>query len=198
MSTQHQLIIHRSSLLLKGIGVATFGLVAFCYPGQAIGALMFPFGVLVLLNGLAVVVRNRRHVTNLYHWGHTLFKKGILESLIGLTALASVAASASPFWELIAVWTILTGSIHMIEFAQLRDTLSRWRVFMMAGLSSLLFGMLVAINLIVEVISPTYEVAIFGLLFGSSMIYSYPQLGELRQYLGHHPKRVYSSKTASA
>lgn len=198
MSTQDTLVIHRSSMILKGIGVVTFGLIAICYPGEEIQALMFPFGVLVTINGSSVIFKNMKYFAGPQHRRQALFRKGWAELLIGLAAIGAAAISAPIFWELIALWTILTGSVHAADFYRLRDQMPHWPVMVAAGIASVLFGLFVALNLAFGMVSLTYEAALFALLLGSSMIYAYFKLSEMRQYVGHRPGRVYSSKTVGA
>ncbi|MEQ9438682.1 MAG: hypothetical protein RIG62_06520 [Cyclobacteriaceae bacterium] len=194
MSKENQLIIHRSSLILKAVGIITFGLVALCYPGEDILALMMPFGILVTLNALTVIGKNIRFFTGNFDWQHS-FRKGLAELLIGLTAIVAVIIAVPIFLELIALWTILNGINQITSFYQLRDRMSHWLGMVAIGGASVLFGIFIGANLIVEVVSLTYEVAGFALVLGSSLVYAYVKLGRIRQYLGNRPGKIYSPKT---
>ena len=198
MSTTDKSIVYRSSMLLKGIGLVTFGLVALCYPGEAINALLMPFGVLVTINGAVVVFNHTRYFAGRSCRGQVLFRKGVAELLIGLAAISAVMMEAAVFEELVALWIILTGSMLTSNFYRLRDWLPQWPVMVVAGLFSVLFGLFMAINSVAEMLSLTYDVALFALLLGSSMFYAYARLGETRQYVGHRPKKIYSPYTVNA
>ena len=191
---ENQLIIHRSSLLLKAVGIITFGLVALCYPGETIHAMMMPFGILVTLNGLMVIGKNIRCFTGNFDWQNS-FRKGLAEFLIGLTAIVAVIISASIFLELIAMWAILTGINQVISFYKLRDRMPHWQGMVATGGASVLFGIFITINLVEKVVPLTYEIAGFALFLGSSLVYAYVRLGEIRQYLGNRPGKIYSPKT---
>lgn len=197
MNTQNQLIIHRSSMMLKGIGVATFGLIALCYPGEAINALLLPFGALVAINGAVVIVNNTRYVSGRYRGRKVMFRKGTAELIIGLAAIGSVLIGAPAFGVLIGLWAVLTGSAQARNFYQLRDRLPHWSVVVAAGLFSGLFGLFMVVNSLAGMVALTYEVTVFALLLGSSLFYAYAQLGEIRQYLGNRPGKI-SLKTANA
>ena len=195
MNTQEIVIRDRSSMVLKGIGLVTFGLVALCYPGEAIRALLMPFGVLVTINGAVVMCHNIKYFTGYTRGGQTRFQKGVLELLIGLAAIGAVVIEAPVFKELVALWTILTGSTLVSNFYLLRDRMPRWPVMVGAGVLSMFFGLLLAINSVAEVISLGYGIALFALLLGASMFYAYAQLGEVHQYLGCRPKKIFSPYT---
>lgn len=183
--------------MLKGIGVATFGLIALCYPGEAINALLLPFGALVAINGAVVIVNNTRYVSGRYRGRKVMFRKGTAELIIGLAAIGSVLIGAPAFGVLIGLWAVLTGSAQARNFYQLRDRLPHWSVVVAAGLFSGLFGLFMVVNSLAGMVVLTYEVTVFALLLGSSLFYAYAQLGEIRQYLGNRPDKV-SLKTANA
>lgn len=198
MSTQHQLIINRSNILLKGVGVATFGLVALCYPGEAINTLLPPFGALVAINGAVAVFNNSKFIGGRFRRRPTMFRKGVVELLIGLAALGSVVMDVSAFSILVGLWVILTGSMQASNFYQLRDRMPHGSVMVAAGLLSGLFGLFMVVNAVTGLAPLSYEVSVFALLLGSSLFYAYAQLGEISQYLGNRPSKVYSLKTANA
>ena len=198
MNTQNQLIIHRSSMMLKGIGVATFGLIALCYPGEAINALLLPFGALVAINGAVIIFNNTRYISGRYRGRKVMFRKGTAELTIGLAAIGSVLIGAPAFGVLIGLWAVLTGSAQARNFYQLRDRMPHWSVVVAVGLFLGLFGLFMVVNSLVGMVGLTYEVAVFALLLGSSMFYAYAQLGEISQYLGNRPQKSYSLKTANA
>ena len=198
MSTLDTSDVHRSSLLLKGIGIVTFGLIALCYPGPTLHTLLFPFGILVAINGAVVIFNNTQYASGGYRRKRTLYRKGVIELLIGLVAIGSAVGGVAIAWELIAGWVILTGSAQANHFYKLRDYMPTWPVMMVTGLLSVLFGLFIAINSMAEMVSFTYEIALFALLFGSSMFYGYAKLGTMSQYLGHRPTKTYSLKTATA
>lgn len=198
MSTQNQLIIHRSCLILKGIGVATFGLIALCYPGEAINELLLPFGALVTINGAIVVFNNAKYTGGGSRGRKGMFRKGSVELLIGLAAIGAAWAGVPALGALVGLWAIVTGGAQARNFYRLRDRLPHGLVVVAAGLFSGLFGLFMVVNSLTGTVALTYEVTVFALLLGSSLFYAYAQLGEIRQYLGNRPGKTFSLKTANA
>ena len=198
MSAQNQLIIHRSSLVLKGIGVATFGLIALCYPGESIRVLLLPFGALVAINGAVVIFNNTKYTNGRFRKQSAMFGRGVVELLIGLAAIGSVITGVAAFGVLVGLWAVLTGTSQATNFYQLRHQMPHWSVVVAAGIFSVMFGLFIAVNSVVGMVGLTYEVAVFALLLGSSLFYAYARLDNLRQYLGNRPGRVYSLERAEA
>ncbi len=166
---------YRNSLWLNAIGVSTFGLVALCYPGPQIQALVFPFGALVTLSGVVTILQHLERGQQAMRW------KGIAEGLLGVTALAAGGVSLPVFMALIALWTLLTGSMMVNRFTRLKDQVPNCPIMVIAGLSAVLFGLFVVVSLATETIAVTYEIAVFALLLGGSMFYGCAQLKESQQ-----------------
>lgn len=170
----------RNSLMLKGICIITFGMVALCYPGQAIQNMTFPFGFLVTLSGLVTMFRYQH---GLHHrLPRLMFKKGAADLLLGITALGTLINAVTLLTELMAIWTVLTGSLLIILFLRLRDAMSGWIVMVIIGFSSILFGLYMAASLVSPAVSLMYEIAIFAVLLGSSMLYAYFKLREVPHF----------------
>lgn len=64
-----------------------------------------------------------------------------------------------------------------------------------SGMGSVIFGVFMLVNLKLEIISPTYEVAVYALITGSCMFYAFFGLGKMQQYLRNTPKKLHSRKT---
>ncbi len=180
-------IMSRNSVILNGIGFITFGMVALCYPGQDIQVMTFPFGFLLTLSGLVTMLRYLRG------WDHRLrklmFKKGVADFLLGITALATLMSSVPLLTELMAVWTVLTGILLMILFYHLREVMPGWIVMMISGFSAILFGVFMVSSMVSPAISLTYEVSIFAILLGSSMVYAYFKLREIPHFQTNTPDK---------
>ena len=182
-------------MLLKGVSIIAFGLVALCYPGEEIYTLMPAFGILVIINGLGMRLNSIWFSKSGSKWQKSLLRNGIVEIVIGATALWFTAASITAFWELIAVWAIFTGSIQAIRFSKLNNSTIERQLMMAAGIVSVIFGLFMLVNLWAETVSLTYEVAVFALITGSCMIYTFFRLGKMQDYLRNRPKKLHSRKT---
>jgi uncharacterized membrane protein HdeD (DUF308 family) len=177
------------------VGVLTFGLLALYYPGEHMHTLMLPFGILLAVNGGVMLAKNIRFMAGTNRWGKAMFRIGMVEFLIGATAIWFAVTSVRAVWELTAVWAIFTGSIQTDRFRRLKSRMSAWKVMVASGIMAVAFGVFIIFNLKVEIVSFTYEAAVFALILGSSMIYTFFRLGAMRKYLRNKPKKMYSRKT---
>lgn len=187
MTLEGQLIKNKSSLIYKGVGAITFGLVALCYPGYDINALTIPFACLLMLSGLMILSRN---VSQKGHKKTTLFSpigKGLAEFLIGICTLISAMLPIDILWELIAVWIMVSGVFQIITFRRLKPILEGWKVMIILGSIAVIFGASILANSSLKVIIPTYELAIFAIFYGICFIYTFFILKEKQRFLSYKP-----------
>ncbi len=195
MTLEGQLIKNRSSLIYRGLGAITFGLVALCYPGEAIHALTVPFGILLILSGLIIIIRSISLLSGRKNKVHLLLGKGIAELLIGAGALLAKGLGIYIFWELIALWIIVTGIFQVATFNRMKYIMEEWKIMVILGNLAVIFGASILANNSLGVIDPTYEIAIFALFFGSCFIYTFFKLKEGRKYLKNKPIELFQYKS---
>lgn len=195
MTLERQFIKNKSSLIYRGIGAITFGLVALCYPGDEINALTIPFGSLLILSGLTIIIRNisdqRSKKSNIF----SPIGKGVAELFIGSFAILSVAAQINLLWELIALWIIVTGTFQIFTFSRIKQIVQEWKVMAVLGNLAVIFGVSMLANSSLHWISPTYELAIFAIFYGSCFVYIYFKLKEKRKYLKDKPVKFFQPET---
>ena len=184
-----------NNILFRGIGALTFGLVALCYPGDGITALIVPFGALVSISGLITLFHYASRAT---FWQRMMFRKGLGELLIGIVTLLGAAFSAPLFMAMLAIWAMVTGGALVARFHRIAHRFAEAPVMIATGWLTLAFGLYLAASLTLPIVSLTYEIAVFALLLGSSLLYGYTKLKGLRKYLGNRPGKIHSTKTATA
>jgi len=187
---ERQLIKDRDSLLFRGIGITTFGLVALCYPGQQIHALMMPFGILVTISGLVTVAKNIHPLVSRHYREDPLSKKGLMELVIGGAAVGFALFSVAVFWILLATWLMMTGIANVSRYNNIISCHPEVKVILAVNVLSVLLGLFILLNKVMELVPMSYEVAGFALLLGLSSLYTYFKLGKLQQYLGHRPRKI--------
>ncbi|MEK6480981.1 DUF308 domain-containing protein [Catalinimonas sp. 4WD22] len=194
MTLERQFIKHKSSLIYRGIGAITLGLVALCYPGDAIHALAFPFGVLLLISGLVNIIRYVSYKNNKSSSVFSPIGKGGIELLIGILTLISITVSIDLFWELIAIWIITSGIFQIVTFSKIKQIMEDWKVMTLLGNLAVIFGASMLANNSLKMITPTYELAIFAIFYGSCFIYIYFKLKDKSKYLKNRPVKVIEYK----
>lgn len=181
-----------NTLLFRGVGTFTFGLVALCYPGDGIAALAVPFGTLVSISGLVTLFHYAPCVT---FWQRTMFRKGVSELIIGVVTLLGVVFSVPLFVAMLAVWVLMTGGVLIARFRRLTPQFAEASALVAAGWATLLFGGYLIASLALPAMSLTYEIAVFALLFGGTLLYGYTKLKESGKYLGYRRGDTHSSQT---
>lgn len=191
---ERQLMKSRDSLLFRGIAVTTFGLVALCYPGQELNAMMMPFGILITISGLITIAKNIHPLSSNQYQENPFSKKGLAELLLGSLAIVASILSVQAFWLILAAWLVITGIGNVNRYSELLERMPQVKVLLMANVVSVLFGLFLVLNMVTGLVTLTYEAVGLALLLGGSLLYTYFKLGELQQYIGHRPSKVASKK----
>ncbi|MDF9796505.1 uncharacterized membrane protein HdeD (DUF308 family) [Catalinimonas alkaloidigena] len=195
MTLERQFIKNKSGLIYRGVGAITFGLVALRYPGDEIYALAFPFGVLLLISGLINIIRYLSLRINKSASIFSPIGKGAIEVIIGSISLFTAVVQINLLWELIAFWIITTGVFQILIFSRIKHIIKEWKVMVGLGNLAVIFGASMLANNSLNMIVPTYELAIFTIFYGLCFIYIYFRLQEKSKYLRDKPVKFIEYKT---
>jgi uncharacterized membrane protein HdeD (DUF308 family) len=131
------------SLVIRGILGIVVGLMTFLWPGITLLALVFLFAGYALVDGivsLAGVVHAAR--------AHERWAALLIEGLLGIAAAVITVLwpgiTAISLALLIAAWAILTGIAEIVAAVRLRSFISGEWLLALAGVASVVFGVLVA------------------------------------------------------
>jgi uncharacterized membrane protein HdeD (DUF308 family) len=129
------------AVALRGIAAILFGLFAFFYPGVTLFALVIVFGAYALVDGVFALVSAVRAAESHQRWGQLL-----LVGICGILAAAVVwfypGLAALSLLFVIAAWAIVTGVLEVAASFQLRQYMKDWWWWLIAGLASIVFGVL--------------------------------------------------------
>jgi uncharacterized membrane protein HdeD (DUF308 family) len=131
-------------LALRGIVAIIFGLVAFFTPAITLYVLTLMFGAYAFLDGIVSLVAAVRSARAGHHWWGLLF-----EGIVGLGAAATTAIwpalTLLVLVTIIGLWAIVTGVFEIVAAIHLRRQISGEWLLGIAGLLSILFGVLLFI-----------------------------------------------------
>ena len=132
------------TLLIRGIAAVVFGVLAFAWPGATIVAIVILFGAYAFVDGVFAIVAAIRAAQSHERWWPFL-----LEGIVGI-AIAAIMffeprAAAFGLYFTIAVWAFLTGILEIAAAIQLRKQIANELWLILAGVLSLLFGVLDAL-----------------------------------------------------
>lgn len=156
-------------LLLRGLAAIAFGVLTWLQPGISLSALVLLFGVYTLADGILGVwtaVAGRKEYGDwwvLLLWGLLGVGVGILTFLApGITALALL------FY--IAVWAIATGVLQIVAAIRLRKEIEGEWFFILAGLASLVFGVLLMARPGAGALALLGLIAAYAIIFGVLLV----------------------------
>jgi uncharacterized membrane protein HdeD (DUF308 family) len=163
-------------LLLRGILAVIFGIIALLAPGAALTGVAIVVGAYALVDGIAAIVHSLQLRKTNPRWGW-LLASGIVTALAGLAALIlpSVAALFGGLFVLwtIVFWTIMTGALGLRSAAGAHAGRAKtWGII--AGVVSLVFGVILAISLFIApgstVLGLIWAVGIWAIVFGVMLV----------------------------
>ena len=188
MSTEKRLTDSKEAMLIEGIGMLAFGAVAFCYPGRQLQAMLTPVGMLLFLNGIARLLLSAWFFPRGSSWRRLLQQSGWSDTLTGLIALFFVALNIEAAMKLFATWLILSGYFHTRRFDQLRSQWPGSRSLGIFGLLSILAGLLLWGNVILNWLAFNYLFPVTAIILGGSQIYAFIKLGKLQGRLSKNER----------
>ena len=155
------------SLAFRGIVAMLFGLAIFIWPDRVVETLLILFGAFAFLAGVFSIFSALKT-----RGGWILMIQGIFGILIGLIALLFPIPMVIALLALIAIWAVISGGMEIIMAFRLNRAIAGRSLFLINGLLSLLFGILLitwpgtgmlVIIYIIGVYAIMHGILIFGL-----------------------------------
>jgi len=156
-------------VLLRGILLAIFGIIALVSPGIALLALIWVFGLFAILEGIAAIgigVRSRGEP----HWVWTIVQ-GVVSVLAGIIALIWPGLTALALLFVVAFWAIVLGIGEIGgAFASRRSGSTSWGWTLAAGILNILFGVALLMWPASGILTLIWLVGIFTLAGGIVLV----------------------------
>jgi uncharacterized membrane protein HdeD (DUF308 family) len=156
-------------LVLRGLLAIAFGLMALIWPGLTVGVLVILFGVYVLIEGLLAISAAVSYREEKSWW--ILFFEGLVGIAAGLCAFIWPGLTAIVLLVFIALWAILTGILEIAAAVLLRREIPGEWVLGIAGIASILIGILLLANPGAGLLAVVWLIGIYALLFGGLLAY---------------------------
>jgi uncharacterized membrane protein HdeD (DUF308 family) len=128
-------------VLLRGIVAVLFGVFTLFNPAIALMTLVLLFGAYALLDGVFMVVWAIVNRRGRPRWV-ALLVGGLLGIVIGIQTLVTPNITAVALLAIIAAWSIMVGIAEFVAAVKLRKMLTGEWMLMLAGLTSVAFGVL--------------------------------------------------------
>jgi uncharacterized membrane protein HdeD (DUF308 family) len=157
-------------VLLRGIFMVIFGLIALVSPSIALLTLVWLFGFYAILDGVAAIMIGIR-ARGEPHWVWTIVQ-GVVSLLAGLVALIWPGLTALALLFVVAFWAIVLGIGEIGgAFASRRRGSSAWGWTLAAGILNVVFGVLLLIWPASGILTLVWLVGVFALAGGVALIF---------------------------
>jgi uncharacterized membrane protein HdeD (DUF308 family) len=146
-----------------------FGVLAFVSPAFGIAVLVALFAVWAIIDGVNNLLTGIRTRSRDRSWWLEILE-GIVGVVAGVIALALPAFAAEVLVLLIAVWAILTGVIEIWLAIRLRRVIEGEAWMALAGVASILFGIVVILFPAAGALSIVWLIGSFAIAFGVFLV----------------------------
>jgi uncharacterized membrane protein HdeD (DUF308 family) len=156
-------------LLARGVAGILFAALAFIWPGITLTVLVYLFGAYAIVDGvLALWLGSVAAQANQRSWPFLL--SGVAGIAAGVLAFVAPGAMALALVYLIAAWAIVTGLAEIVAAVELRKVIDGEWALGLAGILSVVFGILVAAQPDAGALALIWLIASYALLFGVLLI----------------------------
>lgn len=151
--------------LLRGVIAILFGIMILAQPGISLVALVLVFGGYALADGIANVVTAIGGRKNNEGWWMLLLG-GLAGIGVGILTLFSPGTTALALLFYIAIWAIATGLLELVAAIRLRKEIEGEIWLGLAGIASILFGVLLAARPGTGALAVLSIIAVYAIVFG--------------------------------
>jgi uncharacterized membrane protein HdeD (DUF308 family) len=159
---------YSSTLIARGLIAIAFAIVTFLWPGPAIGALAVLFGAYAFVDGIGGIVAGLERIGDPKWWAS--FLTGIIGVIAGIVAFMLPGITIEAFVWMIAIWAIARGVLDLIVARWLRRMAEGEWMLALAGVLSIVFGLLLFTYPTAGAIYVVWWVALYALFFGIVLV----------------------------
>ncbi|HTK05805.1 MAG TPA: HdeD family acid-resistance protein [Ktedonobacteraceae bacterium] len=176
----------RQGLLFRGVIAILFGILAIVWPGITLAILILLFGAYAIIDGIFDIVAAARG--SAFQSRELLLVEGIVSVVAGVIAFVWPGITALIFLYLLAAWAVVTGVMEIVAaFSPARDVSATrepsgndWWLAL-AGVASIIFGVLIALQPRFGLLSVIWIIGIYALIFGILFVVRFFQSRSLAQ-----------------
>lgn len=153
------------TFILRGLLAIAFGILAFFAPGLGIAVLVGLFAAWALIDGATGLYAGLRSRGSDRSWWLEVLE-GLVSIGAGVIALVFPVLAAEVLVILIAAWAIVTGAFQIWTAIRLRETIKGEFWLGLAGLASILFGIILLVYPAAGALSLVWLIGSFAIVFG--------------------------------
>lgn len=157
------------TFILRGVLALAFGVLAFFAPGLGIAVLVGLFAAWALIDGATNLVAGFRTRQRDRSWWLSILE-GIVGIVAGVIALLFPDLAAEVLVLIIGAWAIITGVFEIVAAIRLREQITGEVWLGLAGLASILFGVVLFLFPGAGALSLVWLIGGFAIAFGAFLI----------------------------
>jgi uncharacterized membrane protein HdeD (DUF308 family) len=157
------------TFVLRGALAIAFGLVSFLAPMWGVAILIGIFVAWALIDGVTSLFTGIRTRTTDRNWWLAILE-GVIGIAAGVVALLLPSFATQILVLLIAAWSIVTGIVEIIMAIRLREQIKGEFWMGLAGVASILFGVLLFLFPAAGVLSLVWLIGSFAIVFGIFLV----------------------------
>ena len=154
---------------VRGVAAVIFGVLALIWPGQTLQALVLVFGAYALVDGIFAIFAGIAARGTFDRWWAMLLE-GVAGVVIGLLTFFWPGITALVLLYFIAAWALITGIFEIVAAIQLRRVITGEWMYILGGLLSIIFGILLFVFPGAGALSLVWLIGIYAIVFGISEI----------------------------
>ena len=157
------------TFILRGVLAIAFGVLAFFAPALGIAILVGLFAAWALIDGVTNLFTGfRTRETDRSWWLEIV--EGIVSIIAGIIALLFPVLAAEILVLIIAAWAIVTGVFEIVAAIRLREKIRGEFWLGLAGLASILFGVVLFLFPGAGALSLVWLIGSFAIVFGVFLV----------------------------
>lgn len=154
------------ALALRGLVALLFGVLALARPGTTAAVLVYLFGGFALVDGIFAVTASGDVAQMGGRWW-PIFVVGLVGIGVGVLAFVYPAATALGLVYYFAAWAVVTGVLEVVAAFRLRRVVRGEWTLAVAGLLSVVFGIMVAARPGAGLMSIVWLIGLYAIVFGA-------------------------------
>ena len=151
--------------VLRGVVAIGFAILAFFAPGWGILVLMSLFAAWAIIDGAGSLLTGIRTRGQDRSWWLEVIE-GLVGIAAGILAIVLLPYAVTALVLIIAAWSVVTGIIEIVLAIRLRRVIEGEVWMALAGVASILFGVLLVVFPAAGALSLVWLIAAFAVVFG--------------------------------
>lgn len=131
-------------LLLRGILLLIFGLLAVAIPGMVMATFLFYFGVIAIFSGIFVIIEGLMSAEG--KGSHIM--EGLFYVIFGILFIVMPGFVVSLGLYIIAFWALFAGVFMIVNAVKMRKVINNEWLIILNGIITVIFGLLIFANVI--------------------------------------------------